>query len=308
MVAIIHSRRDQWLMRRRELITASDVGAVLGCDPFRRPGDVFADKLGLGESSESDAMRWGRWMEPAIADAYMHETQRVVLGGDPYELTIHPDLPWLGATLDRMVAATLDGALPAPVGSTGDGVLELKATGASDDWAAEPPLRFQLQLTIQMACTRRQWGSLAAFVSMRRPVLWADRIFDDELFGMIAPKLEEFHARVKRKDPPNDADWHSYASIRRIWPVDNGAMIPLDADAMALTRLWLDAKDKESLWKRNKEGLETELRLKMGAAKVGLLPDGTSLTLGTTQAVPVRAHVREPYRVLRHFVPKGRTQ
>jgi len=44
--AILASERDRWLARRRELVTASDVPAILGEDPHRGPLAVWAAKIG----------------------------------------------------------------------------------------------------------------------------------------------------------------------------------------------------------------------------------------------------------------------
>lgn len=40
--AIIGSAREQWPLRRRELITASDCAAILGLDERRKAGEVLA--------------------------------------------------------------------------------------------------------------------------------------------------------------------------------------------------------------------------------------------------------------------------
>src|SRR5687767_8539180 len=120
--AVLPSARERWLAERRELLTASDVAAVLGVDPRRSPLSVYAEKRGLLEVAETPWMRWGRRVEGAIAEAYADETGRPVrdLG---LEIQRHPDVPWLGATLDRQV---LEGSAAHPLVAPGPGPLEAK--------------------------------------------------------------------------------------------------------------------------------------------------------------------------------------
>jgi putative phage-type endonuclease len=308
--AIVHTLREQWLLRRRELITASDVGAILNVDPYRKPADVYLEKIGVRVVEETEPMRWGRRLEPAIAEGYRDATGRAVLTpGDPYRLDVHPSIPWLGATLDRQTDATTDATaivttIPAP--AAGVGVLELKATGDALTWETEPPVSYQLQLLIQMACTSREWGSLAAFVSMFRPVVWVDRVFDRELFDLIVPKLDAFRLRVIERNPPTDnPEWFSRAAIRALWPADSGESVPLGQDALELVAKWEGLKELEAATKFAKEDAEDALRSMLRDATVGFLPDGTSLTLKTVPASPVAAYVRQSFRTLRRFTPRG---
>lgn len=302
----IHTVREQWLARRRELITASDVAAIIGVDRFRTPSDVYADKLGLGAFEETEAMRWGRRLEPSIAEAYADATQRDVVAEPEYHIAIHPDIPWLGATLDRGVLPT-DTGEPAP--ALGRGALELKATEFAAQWTDDPPVPYVVQLTIQMACTSRQWGSLAAFVSLFQPVVWVDRVFDRELFDLIVPRLEVFRHAVLTKTPPrNDPEWFSRAALRKIFPSDDGTAVALDHDALAVVELWEEARRIESEARIERESAEDELRARLGPASLGYLPDGTTLTLKTTAETEIKSYTRAAFRTLRRFRPrpKGR--
>lgn len=57
---------------RRSGIGASEIGAILGVNPYKTALDVYAEKLGYKEPQpDNPAMRWGRILEPAIAAAYM---------------------------------------------------------------------------------------------------------------------------------------------------------------------------------------------------------------------------------------------
>jgi putative phage-type endonuclease len=304
-VNIVHTPREQWLLRRRELITASDCAAILGLDPHRRPSDVYLEKIGARVVEETDPMKWGRRLESAIAEGYRDETGRAVLAPrDPFWIDVHPSIPWLGATLDREAQATDAEAVPAP--AEGVGVLELKASSDAAAWEDEPPIAYQVQLTIQMACRSRAWGSLAAFLSLYRPVAWVDRVFDKELFDLFVPLLDAFRLAVSKRTPPiEDPNWFSRAAIRLLWPSDTGESIPLTWDAMEFVDAWEAAKAAEAAANKKKEAAEDALRILLRDATTGFLPDGTSLNLKTTPATWVEAYPKKAFRVLRRFRPRG---
>ena len=64
--------REEWLERRKQDITASSVGALFNCHPYVTPLRLYAEKRGTEFLVEdNNAMRRGRWMEPAVAKAVM---------------------------------------------------------------------------------------------------------------------------------------------------------------------------------------------------------------------------------------------
>ena len=94
--------RDEWLALRRQYLTASDVAAVLGVDPWRGPIDVYADKIGKGVDEDRPLFKWGRDVEGAIALWYERESGRSIEDLGATEIQVHSTIPWLAATLDRV--------------------------------------------------------------------------------------------------------------------------------------------------------------------------------------------------------------
>lgn len=295
-------------MRRREMVTASDVAAILGLDDRenRKPADVYAAKLGLVQGAETWPMRWGTAIQAAVGSAYEQETGRRVrmIPTELPELTVHPDIPWLAASLDGDV----DGSDQAPAPADGQGVFEAKASSVGHTWGDELPEPFQVQVTVQAACAGRAWGSIGAFVGMRQPPRVQDVIFDPELFALMVPKLDEFRLRVLRKDPPvNDPAWFSSDAIKRIWSANNGDEIVLDDEAVTIAADWREWKDKESEAKAKASGLGDLLRLKLAGAAVGWLPGGCAVALSNVRETFVEAHRKAAHTRLLYKQPsKGR--
>lgn len=305
--AITHSARDQWLMRRRDYITASDAAAILGIHPTRVPGDVFMEKLGLSETAESAPLLWGQDLQDGVGRGYARATGRPVRmeSLEVPELTVHPDLSWLACTLD----AETEGCdrTPVPVDCEGTGVLETKATeNLNGRWSedesgnVETPAEFEVQVQVQAACKGRSWGSLTGFVSMLRPPLWKDIRFDRELFDLMVPKLDEFRGYVARRQAPDDPAFYSLEVVKKLYQVDDGAQVMLKSEAVELVQEWEALCEARLANKKHEDEVAKRLRILMGAATVGVLPDGTWLTLNTTAGGWVERFYRDPSRRLNH--------
>lgn len=281
--AIVRTPREAWLADRRELITASDAAAILGEDPRRSALSVYAEKVEGIDTPETARMRRGRLIEPVIAAEYEHDTRRPVWAPvDPYTIVRHPDVPWLGSTLDR----TTEGStlFPAPTPAGGDAPLEMKLVvdrGAAHEWDDdEAPVGFEVQLQIQVACSSATWGSLCAFVPEIDTVLVRDRLRDDAFLGVALPILDEFRMRLRDRRPPEaDGLPGSTAAVRRLWARADGLTVPLDHEAMAMADKWAATIARRMSEEHEETELENRLRQRIGAATFGALPDGSYLTL-----------------------------
>lgn len=306
--AIVHTAREQWLMRRRELVTASDVPAILGIGGS--PSDVYVEKVGLADAeAETWPMFYGLGFQDGIGRAYARKTGRPVQmeSLEIPEITIHPDLPWLGCTLDGKTAGSEK--TPTPVGCGGPGTFEAKASSVAYAWDPEElPEPFLVQNTVQSACAGTEWGAIAAFVSLREAPRTQDVVFDRELFDLMVPRLEEFHWRVRERKPPVDQPgWFSSEAIKRIWSANNGTEIVLDEEAVVTATEWRKWKDAESEAKEKASGLGDLLRLKLAGAAVGWLPGGCAVALSNVRETFVEAHKKAAHTRLLYKQPsKGR--
>jgi putative phage-type endonuclease len=303
--AIILSPRDQWLAERRRIIGASECAAILGADPRRDQLDVYADKVaGRLDDSEESWLAFGRDVEGAIAKGYAYKSERPVRDLGAHTIQHHPDLHFLGATLDRET----EGSTKFPAPMEGAGPLELKAVGfhKQHEWAEEPPLAFVIQVQVQMACTRAAWGSLGALfggIQIAEPL---DFLRNDEFLKVAYEALARFWWRVQHRQPPEPTS-ESRDAIKRLWPTDNGEVITLGEEERKLADRLEIAKGRVKRAESVKDEIENRLRVRMGEAKTGNLPDRTALVLATEN---VAEHVRKASvrRILRRWRPKDLRQ
>lgn len=310
MPTVNHGAREQWLLARREFITASDVAAIIGEDERRGALAVYAAKVGEVELEETRPMRRGRRFEEAIAQEYADQTGRPVANLGEFELTRHPSIPWLAATLDRITDGTA--VMPGPSGEcperNGDRHVPLQikmAIGSAREWKDEPPLGYVVQVQTEIACYGGEWGALAGLVGPG-PLATFDLVRDRAFFDALVPVLDRFRWHVLHRIPPEaDGRPGTSAAIRRLWANEDGATVALDAEALRLTEAWEQARMREAAAAEAAMGLENQLRRRLGSASFGALNDGSFLTLRTTRR---RGYAVEPteYRMLRRFRPRIR--
>jgi putative phage-type endonuclease len=268
--------RREWLARRRELVTASDCAAILGADERRSAYSVWAAKVDENlEFVDTADMARGRRFEAVIGEEYAIQTGRPIYPkADPYEIAVHPDHPWLGATHDMWTQRPY---LDRP---DDRGPLQIKmAIGSARDWREGPPTAYQVQVQIEIACARASWGALCALVGPG-PLKVFDLERDDAFLRLAIPKLEEFHWRVRNRIAPEvDGSDSTAAALRALYEIDDGSTAELGPVGQGLADSW-DAH--ELLLESEQEQVNAAkngLRALVGEASFGRLPDGSYLSL-----------------------------
>ena len=191
---MIEQRSPEWFKQRIGLVTGSSVGAILGCDPFRKPKDVLRAMVRQFHNAESEftgniATEYGTKFESfAQADFEMETGLNVTETG----FHISSEYEWLGASPDGLVD---DGA-----------VLEIKCpygkrNGSDFKSMIEQP-QYYAQMQIEMLATGRnkchfyQWSSVGSSLE----TIDFSQIWIDENI----PKLKKFHdkylAEIKKPD------------------------------------------------------------------------------------------------------------
>lgn len=282
--------KEEWLKARKNLLTASDVAAVLGVSPHGGPLSVYASKVLEDATPETIAMKMGKAVEPIIAEAYT-EKFNVTLH-DPGEFTIqqHPDIPWIGATLDRVN----DSNEPVELKHVGNPMLR------ASDWDTDPPDHYQVQLQIQMACIQAVKGTLVgSFPGYDIRACDLDR---EEAFLTAAyPILEQFWDRVKRRDPPAaDARPNTADLVKRLYPDENQMTVLLGEDGQRLYHLWIKARQDCKEAETARREYSTKLRAMIRDNTFAQFPDGSRVSLKTTKRKGyTRVVEASAYRVLR---------
>lgn len=282
--------REEWLAWRKENINASEAGALLGVDKHRSRLTLYYEKTGVVESAETNAMRRGRWLEPAViaATREMRPDWKIETVNNYYD---DPDL---------RIGASPDAFFWMP-GEKKHGVLQAKTVDYHElaNWRDDEegdvriPIPYQLQTgVVEAKLTGAAYAAVATLVVGRfmdlivLPVAW-----HEESWHAIKTRTREFWELVKRREAPPVSPAVDAHLIKKLYPVDDGSELDLSSDNELPGLISQHQALKEALKPKRKrlkpmedalDNIKTLIRAKMGDAKVAYA-HGFELRLPTTE-------------------------
>jgi predicted phage-related endonuclease len=272
--------REQWLALRRDDVTASDVGALFGCHPYRTMRGLYEEKSGEPlPDLDSPVLRRGRLLEDAVAVACMEARPdlKIEKAG---EYIRDPALR-LGATPDFYVSRISS----EPVGELG--VMQAKTVSPfvfKREWTEElPPAHIVLQCLLEMMLTNRSFGIVAALeiADPHFPLHVYDIPRHPRTEAAIEEAAVEFWRRVREDDPPPMDYTRDGALIARLFAEEQaGKEIDLTLDNRIVELV--DARDGLASAIRSatkeRDAVEAEIKEKLGDAEIARCPGGRVIT------------------------------
>lgn len=255
--------REEWLARRRQSVGGSDIGAIVGVNPWRGPFDVYAEKLGLVVVPETQAMRMGRRLEPVVLTEYGEVTGRAVTP-TPLTVVVHPRVTIAAASLDAL-ATCPDGAQLA---------VEAKTSRSAARWGetvADIPPEYLCQAHWYRRILDDVTGGEIATVDIAALIAGVElRVYtvvaDEELEALLLEEAERFwRDHVLAGHPPAmtgsqaSAEW-----LRQRYPAHTAGMRPAtDAEEELVAEL-LRVRVKREEVEAEEEALANQLRAAIG--------------------------------------------
>ena len=95
----------EWREARKGGVGGSDVGAILGLNPWKTPFEVWLEKTGRAEPpdlSGKESVEWGNRLEPLVAEKFaeMHPEFKVLRKNCTM---VSKSRPWAFANIDREI-------------------------------------------------------------------------------------------------------------------------------------------------------------------------------------------------------------
>lgn len=179
--------REQWLKIRESGIGSSEVGTILGLNPYETPYQLWRRKIGIDAPKEQNfAMRAGHYLEDAVSQFYHDETGKEIIKSSAGDWIIRSnDRPYMQVSPDRTFWI--------PDQSKNDrnkGVLECKTTQMDVD-ADNVPQHWFAQLQYQLGVGEYSQGALA-WLTQGRKFGYRDFEFDPEFFGYVTEEVTRF--------------------------------------------------------------------------------------------------------------------
>lgn len=245
--------REQWLALRAADVTASDISAICGIDPYRTALRVFAEKTGMIEPEpESEIMRRGRWFEAAILEALAElEPSWVVRKASVY---LRDPETGIGCTPD---AVAIDPE------REGFGNLQLKTVALrvfNDRWCdpedperITPPLHYQLQSLVEAKMMGASWAAVVPLVvgEFTARVHVCPVALHDGAWQRVRDEVRYFRRCVEAGVQPELDAARDYETVKALYPRPAETEEPLDLTADNELPVALD--EREGLKERIRE-------------------------------------------------------
>lgn len=225
-------------------IGGSEIAAVAGLSPWSGPHDVWEQKMGIAPYREdTEAMQWGRYLEPAIIALWRSRTGKKVRYANRHQRTLrHPER--------KLALATPDGLVDP------NAVLEVKTYGwrVANHWGApgtdDIPEYYMAQVQWAMACAGKEHCILVA--NCERSVDEYRIDYMPDLFEALYEIAERFWQdyMVKLKPPPADHTDRCRQFLQRYYPAPlDKTMAPSTPKMNAYAR---EMRDAEAMMERAK--------------------------------------------------------
>jgi putative phage-type endonuclease len=278
---------DDFHAERRSGLGGSDLGAILGLNPWRTPFAVWQEKTGRAEPFTGNLQtRFGSYAEEFVAREYSERTGRQV---QRYTAMLrHRQAPLIGHVDRLVVPAGAKRASHRHEIRTNLG-LEAKtahalAAARGDDWGEDGtdqvPQSYLVQCATYMALTECQHWDLACLFGNSDFRIY-HLIRDAELEAMLIDEASRWWQNHVIADIPPDPS--SEAEARQRWAAHvPGKVIDLDHDTLALLREYAALKEQE-------RAIESELK----AVRDRLIPalaDADAVTHGAVTMATFRAN------------------
>jgi putative phage-type endonuclease len=195
--------RLEFLKSRMGGVGGSDVGALLGIDPYKNAHDVYLEKTRepTPDQANNIHMLRGIVLEDLAAELYSEETGRKLRR---VKQRTHPDYPWAVVNVDRQILRS---------NGNGTGAMEIKApaTGGFQRILDEGA---QVQHTVQLMWAifvlGYEWGEFVA-INLEHgngPVIHFPLDRNEALCeNMLHASTEFWHNHVEARVPPTPDNW-----------------------------------------------------------------------------------------------------
>lgn len=258
--------RNEWLKHRESGIGSSEVGTILGLNPFETPYQLWRRKKGLdAPKQENFAMRAGHYLEDAVSLFYRDETGKEIIKSSAGDwLIVNNEKQYLRVSPDRTF--WIPGR---PKSEHNKGILECKTTQMEIDSDSLPQHWF-CQLQYQLGVAELEQGALA-WLTMGRQFGFKDIMFDKEFYNWMIEEVDKFWTdNILGNQEPllSNVDDVILKNPRHT----TGKSVEADEALMNLCSELKTLKDELGSLESRKKEIENEIKMALGDAESLVAP------------------------------------
>lgn len=244
--------RQEWLEERRKGIGGSDAAAVCGLSKWKTPFDVWLDKTKrTPEQEDNEFTEWGKLLEPVILSKFEEKMACKVVNREAF--IIHPDYPWMRATIDGQIFGKEEG-------------VDAKNTGeyCAGDWDDGAPEYHIPQGLHYMAVTGFKKWHFAVLIGGNKFRIQTVERDEAAIKALIAIEKAFWEENVLKDIPPVlDGKTSAEEYLKKLYPTGKPEIVNLPPDATEWIRQYKEAdkalKEADELKKQAQFNLQNML-------------------------------------------------
>lgn len=255
--------KKEWLLYRKQGITGTDAGAIVGMNPFKSAFEVYQDKITDDiEEFDNEAMRQGRDLENYVAQRFAEEYHMKVRRAN--YIYCNEENPYMLADFDRLIVGQKAG-------------LECKTVSAysADKWQdGKIPLHYLMQVQHYLAVSGFDCWYIAALI-MGKEFIVRKIERDEELITYLMTIEKNFwygNVLAKVMPDPDGTEACSQAISKMYFKSNNEKTVSLVGFRDALKRRQeIDVLLKKM--EKEKAAIEQRIKLEMQDAAYAVADD-----------------------------------
>ena len=272
--------RMEWLKEREKGIGSSEVGTILGLNPYDTPYQLWRRKMGIDRPKEENfSMKAGHYLEDAVSLFYRDATGKEIIKASAGDwLIVCKEKEYLRVSPDRTF--WIPGR---PKSDRNKGILECKTTQMEVDKESLPQHWF-CQLQYQLGVAELEQGALA-WLTMGREFGYKDILFDAEFYAWMIEEVDRFWTDniVGGKEP---ASYNVSDVLIRCPRHALGKTVEASAEMMDKMERLRQIKEDIKVQTDEKTSIEDEIKMLMEDAEAFVAPSdgGKQKVLATWKA------------------------
>lgn len=245
---------EDWHKLREKRIGGSDIGAIIGVNPYKSVIDVYIDKTEGSNFKGNELTHWGHMLEGTVMKEFASRHNELIVYEAPYSV------------VNDFLIANLDGVLKDK--ETEDcGVLEIKTTSVwnKKEWEEDTiPQSYYAQVQHYLMLTGYKFAYIAVLIGGQQYKEFRVERSEEDI-ELIRNKASEFYNQniLKLIPPmPDGSDAYMEHLKKKALEIENNEVIELVGFEEKVEMLKKVTKDKKELEKTEKL-LKEEIMLEM---------------------------------------------
>lgn len=245
----------------RYTLGGSTMAAAAGIDPWLSRVGLFLRLKGVTSGPDSEAIEWGKRLEPLVLERMAHDFDIVAYPDDSARVLVNgirdAARPWLVGHPDAW--AIMDGAR---------GIAEAKTTNRwAHRSAGDVPVTWQAQAQTYMHLTDTERAVIGALVDGQRfEVAVVER--DDRVMARLLERAEEFYGMLQRDElPPFVGHPDEQDAVRSLYPQAEARTVRASKELRKVVDELRLIREQEGAVARERARLESVIQASMGDAE-----------------------------------------